>query len=124
MKVTTEQLVYWLDPWAWDKDLALVALPADPEPVELWLDLLHTMGWKVMLLPYDARISGGPCDGGHVVAVETGEGRQFAALPAQAIPALRNEIPPSDFQALLRATPPPGLSGFLQRVRRSTTDEQ
>ena len=78
--------MYWLDPWAWDKELELVPLHEQPEPVDLWLDLIRAQGWRVMLLPYDARIEGGPCDGGHVVAVETGEGRRFAALPPGAIP--------------------------------------
>ena len=100
-----EALVYWLDPWLWDKEMELAALHEYQDPVELWLALIRAQGWKVMLLPYDARISGGPCDGGHVVAVETGAGRQFAALPPEAIPALRSEIPPADYQALLRATP-------------------
>jgi hypothetical protein len=105
MSERDEALVYWIDPWAWDKELALVPLHEHQDPVGLWLDLIHAKGWRVMLLPYDARIVGGPCDGGHVVAVETGEGRQFAALPAAAIPALRDEIPLADYLALVRATP-------------------
>ena len=36
MSAEQEALVYWLDPWAWDKELALVPLPTDPEPMELW----------------------------------------------------------------------------------------
>ena len=105
MTLAEEQLVYWLDPWAWDKELELVPLPAHQDTVERWLDLIRALRWKVMLLPYDARIAGGPCDGGHVVAVETGEGRQYAALPPGAIPSLQAEIPAADYQALLRATP-------------------
>src|SRR5579871_4831761 len=105
MSERDEALVYWIDPWAWDKEFALVPLHEHQDPVDLWLQLVHAQGWRVMLLPYDARIVGGPCDGGHVVAVETGEGRQFAALPPQAIPALRSEIPLADYQALLHATP-------------------
>ena len=105
MTETDEHLVYWLDPWAWDKELRLVPLHAHPDPVGLWLGLLHAQGWRVMLLPYDARIAGGPCAGGHVVAVETGEGRQYAALPPEAIAALRGEIPEADYRALRRATP-------------------
>jgi hypothetical protein len=97
--------VYWLDPWAWDKELELVPLPLEPLPVDEWTQLLCRQGWKVMLLPYDARIAGGPCTGGHVVVVETGEGRQFFALPPLAIPALRGFLPPKDFHALLDATP-------------------
>ena len=97
--------VYWLDPWAWDKELELVPLPLEPLPVDEWTQLLCRHAWKVMLLPYDARIVGGPCDGGHVVAVETGEGRQFFALPPLAIPALRGFLPRKDYQALLDATP-------------------
>ncbi|MGH2409830.1 MAG: hypothetical protein ACRDGS_05600 [Chloroflexota bacterium] len=110
-----EALVYWLDPWLWDKEMELVALHEVHDPVERWLAMLRAQGWKVMLLPYDARISGGPCDGGHVVAVETGEGRQFAALPPAAIPALRSEIPATDYQALLRATP--ALHGGISKER-------
>ena len=105
MSTEDEALVYWIDPWAWDKEMDLRQLHEHQDPVELWLDLVHAQGWRVMLLPYDARIVGGPCDGGHVVAVETGEGRQFAALPPAAIPALRGEIPLTDYKALLRATP-------------------
>ena len=109
-KATEEHPVYWLDPWAWDKELELVPLHEDPEPADLWLDLVRAQGWRVMLLPYDARIEGGPCDGGHVVAVETGEGRRFAALPPGAIPGLEPELPPADYRALLRATP--ALAGW------------
>ena len=105
MTPSKEHFVYWLDSWAWDKDLELVPLAAYHDSVEHWLELIHAMHWKVMLLPYDARIAGGPCDGGHVVAVETGEGRHYAALPPGAIPSLQEEIPPADYQALLRATP-------------------
>ena len=83
--MTSGDLVYWLDPWAWDKELDWWRSTSTRIPWT-WLDLLHAQGWQVMLLPYDARIAGGPCDGGHVVAVETGEGRQFAALPPRAIP--------------------------------------
>ena len=105
MTPRTEQFVYWLDAWAWDKELTLVPLAAYHDSVEHWLELIHAMHWKVMLLPYDARIAGGPCAGGHVVAVETGGGRQYAALPPGAIPALRGEIPEADYRALRRATP-------------------
>jgi len=105
MNVAKEPLVYWLDPWAWDKELELVPLHTHQDPVELWLDLIHALRWKLLLLPYDARIAGGPCDGGHVVAVETGQGRQYVAVPPLAIPSLHNEIPAADYQALVRATP-------------------
>jgi len=105
MNTKAEILVYWIDPWAWDKDMELRQLHQQQDPVDLWLDLVHALGWRVLLLPYDARISGGPCDGGHVVAVETGEGRQFVALPPQAIPALRDELSLADYQALVQATP-------------------
>lgn len=86
--------VYWLDPWAWDKELELVALPLEPPPVNDWLNLLFKQGWKVMLLPYDARIVGGPCDG-----------RQYVAVPPEAIPALYHLLPFADYRALLGATP-------------------
>ena len=105
MSTDEDAVVYWIDPWTWDKEMELKPLHAQPDPVGLWLDLIHTLRWQIMLLPFDARIMGGPCDGGHVVAVETGEGRQFAALPPAAIPALRTEIPPADYNALIRATP-------------------
>jgi hypothetical protein len=103
-----EPLVYWLDPWAWDKELELVPLLRPPQTVSAWLGLLHAEGWKVLLLPYDARISSGVCDGGHVVAVESGRGRQFAALQPAAIPELRTELPFADYRALLLATPAVG----------------
>lgn len=105
MSDLAKNLVFWLDPWAWDKDMDIVALDRRPETVDHWLEFLHQHGWKIMLLPYDARIHGGPCDGGHVVAVETGEGRQYAAVPPAAVSALRTELPESDFQALVKATP-------------------
>jgi hypothetical protein len=100
-----DTLVYWLDPWAWDKEMELMPLDRSPQSVGEWLALIHQHGWEVMLLPYDARISGGPCDGGHVVAVETGGSRQFAALPPLAILSLQTVIPGADYQAILRATP-------------------
>jgi hypothetical protein len=105
MTIVETTLVYWLDPWVWDKELRLEPLPLTPQPVREWLVLVSQQGWKVVVLPYDGRIVGGPCDGGHVVAVETGEGRQYVALPPAAIPALRGYLRRKDFQALLRATP-------------------
>src|SRR5207245_1347857 len=98
MEHDEDTLVYWLDPWAWDRELELVPLDRPPEPVASWLGLIHAQGWRIALLPEDARIAGGPCDGGHVVAVETGEGRQFAALPPAALPALAGEIPAADYR--------------------------
>ena len=79
-----------------------------------------------MLLPYDARIGGGPCDGGHVVAVETGPGPPVCGAAAGCDSRAAGRDARADYQALARNPRPPcsSASGSEEERQIMSTEEQ
>ena len=98
---TAELYLYWLNPVAWD-ELEVEIIQAIP--FDQWLDIRHQYGYQVAILAEEALITGGPYDGGQVIAVDT-PSRQFFIAPPAVIPHLANLLPPEDYELLLELTP-------------------
>jgi hypothetical protein len=96
-----ELCLYWLNPAAWDElEVEIVQAIA----LESWLNIRRDYGYQVVILPEDARISGGPGDGGQVIAVDT-PSRQFFIAPPAVIPYLADLLSSEDYEVLLERTP-------------------
>ena len=92
--------VLWIIPKAWEEELRIIPQHA-PILLEQWLQIIRDEEMTVMRLP-ESKIAGGPCDGGHVVRVDSADDTNLFALPPDAIPALAGLLPPDDFRELVR----------------------
>ena len=102
MREPTEELcLYWLNPSAWD---VLEVEIIQAIPLDQWLDIRRRYGYQVAILAEEALVTGGPVDGGQVIAVDT-PSRQFFIAPPAVIPHLVDLLPPEDYQLLLDRTP-------------------
>jgi len=95
----TEPEVYWIVPRAWEDELAVQVVRG--VPLRQWLAILREWDMAVVTLPYQGGITGGPADGGRVVAVEADNGRHYFALPPTALPALRGLVSDAAYARLL-----------------------
>lgn len=95
------QTVQLIDEYAWEGGTV------DPIGREVtvadWLAKLRELGMRLGVQPA-SRIAGGAYDGGHVL-VAAGSGRLYFAVPAAAIPALKEALPAGEYADLVRRTP-------------------
>lgn len=91
-----------ISPRAWE-EMTIAPLGA-PLPVDAWLRVIREDRMDVVPQPY-SRIEGGPYDGGHVVAVDSDEGRHYFLVPAAVIPRLREFLSAEEYRELVRRTP-------------------
>ena len=94
--------VQQISPRAWE-EMAIKPI-GEPLPLDAWLRMIREDRMGVVTQPY-SRIQGGAYDGGHVIAVDTDEGRHFFMVPAAAIPLLREFLDEEDYRELARRTP-------------------
>jgi len=92
--------LYWLNPAAWD-ELEVEIIQAIP--LDQWLDIRRRYGYRVAILAEEALVTGGPGDGGQMIAVDT-PSRQFFIAPPAVIPYLADLLPAADYQRLLDRT--------------------
>ena len=64
-----------------------------------WLDAVRETGARLRSQP-GSRLEGGPYDGGHVVALDTGPDRLYYQVPARAIGLLRGYLPHEEYEDL------------------------
>jgi hypothetical protein len=100
MTGTEEIFVLWLVPRAWEEEGRLVPQHA-PIALEDWVQTIREEGMTVRPLP-EGRITGGPCDGGQVVAVEGDLTHHLFALPPAALPALADLVLAAEERPLLQ----------------------
>ncbi len=105
---TSELTVVMLSDKAWER-LELVAI-TEPVPLDQWLGWVRDERMCISAEPY-SRIEGGEYDGGHVLTLDNEQGRSRFAIPAAALPLLRNYMSPQTYEDLLGRTPK------LQRAR-------
>jgi hypothetical protein len=105
MTGTADIFVLWLVPKAWEEEGRLLPQHA-PMALQDWLQTIQEEGMTVRPVPH-SRIAGGPCDGGHVVAVEDALASHLFALPPEALPALAEVLPAAEHQRLLQPDAPP-----------------
>lgn len=92
--------VLWLVPKAWEEERRILPQYA-PIPFDVWLRVVHAEGLHVRRLD-DSKIAGGPCDQGHVIAIDAEYDTNLFALPPEALPALNGLLSPADYSELLR----------------------
>ena len=95
-------IVQGIDEWAWEG--GEVDPTGDELTVAAWLDTVRAFGLALHALPA-SRIVGGRYDGGHVLVADDQGGRLYFAVPAAAIPALRDHLPAEEYADLVRRTP-------------------
>ncbi len=94
-------IVQGIDEWAWEG--GEVDPTGDELTVEEWLGKVRAFGLALHALPA-SRIVGGRYDGGHVLVADDQGGRLYFAVPAAAIPALRDHLPAEEYADLVRRT--------------------
>ncbi len=104
MRDTSELTVVMLSDKAWER-LELVAI-TEPVPLDQWLGWVRDERMCISAEPY-SRIEGGEYDGGHVLTLDNEQGRSRFAVPAAAVPLLREVMAPQVHQELLTRTPQP-----------------
>jgi hypothetical protein len=96
------QTVQLIDEYAWEGgDVDPIG---DEIAVAVWLDRVRQLGLTLGTMPA-SRIEGGAYDGGHVIPALAAGGRLYFAVPAAAIPALRDALPAGEYAELVRRTP-------------------
>ncbi|HET8631780.1 MAG TPA: hypothetical protein VFL91_30520 [Thermomicrobiales bacterium] len=105
MSGTREPIVRAIDEYAWEA--AEVRPSGVALPVGEWLRRLETRGMRLGMVP-PARIAGGPYDGGWVLSADNEDGRVYFAVPAEALPLLRDALAPETYAALRRQAAMPG----------------
>ncbi len=108
MKDAGEMTVVMLSEKAWERQEIIPV--TNPIPVSEWLGIIQERGMMVLAPPF-SRISEGPYDGGHVLALDDEDGRSWFAVPAAVLPMLRSYMSPQMYEDLVRRTPK------LQRAR-------
>lgn len=97
-----QQIVQLIDEYAWEGgDVDPIG---DELTVAVWLDRARQLGLTLGTMPA-SRIAGGAYDGGHVIPALAAGGRLYFAVPAAAIPALRDVLPADQYAELVRRTP-------------------
>lgn len=92
--------VLWLIPNAWEEERRILPQYA-PIPFDVWIRIVRDEGLHIRRLA-ESKIAGGPCDQGHVIAVDSDDDTNLFALPPEAIPALSGLLSMSDHAILLR----------------------
>ena len=103
-----EPIVQAIDEYAWE------AAEVRPIGVEMsigeWLRRLRARGMRLGVMP-PARIAGGPYGGGWVLSADNEDGRVYFAMPAAALPLLRDVLAQEVYAALTRRAGSHGLQG-------------
>lgn len=100
MERAEEPSVQLLDEEAWER--GEISPVGRPVPVGVWLEKLAE--WRMTLsLPPLSRITGGPYNGGQVL-VGTGDTRLAFAVPAPALPLLRDWLTEREYGEIVRRT--------------------
>ncbi|HEX5506470.1 MAG TPA: hypothetical protein VFW96_27885 [Thermomicrobiales bacterium] len=100
-----EPIVQAIDEYAWEA--AEVRPIGVALPIGEWLRRLRERGMRLGVVP-PARIAGGPYDGGWVLSADDEDGRVYFAVPAEALPRLRDALSPEVYAALSRQAALPG----------------
>jgi len=92
--------VLWLVPKAWEEERRILPQYA-PIPFDIWLRIVRDERLQIRRMA-ESKIAGGPCDRGHVIAIDSDDDINLFALPPEAIPAIAGLLSPDDHAALLR----------------------
>ncbi|HEX5503943.1 MAG TPA: hypothetical protein VFW96_15060 [Thermomicrobiales bacterium] len=90
--------------FAWPERQLAVEVYGDAHTAEWFVE----RGIRLGVVP-PARIAGGPYDGGWVVSADDEDGRVYFAVPAAALPLLRDALEPETYTALSRQAAMPGV---------------